>query len=113
MDEFVINGIVWRIEFVPPDSLLLYDRTNTHTVATTDPILHRVYISTTLGGDFLRRVLAHELGHCIMVSYNMLDYIRHMTKKEHWVEMEEWVCNFLADFSSLTQTLLDHILRRY
>lgn len=106
-----MNGIRWRVRRVQPESLLLIDRTSRRTVATTDPFTHQVYISTALGGDFLRRVLAHELGHCAMVSYRMLDNLHRMTKPECRVEMEEWACNFLADFYPEVQSIVNDILR--
>lgn len=108
---FTINSVVWTVEFVQPDSILLYDRTGHHTVATTDPYLHKVYLSIALSGDFLRRVLTHELGHCVMVSYGTLDYVNHMTKPEHRVEMEEYICNFLADYSPEVTAIVEHILQ--
>lgn len=111
-DRFELGGELWTIQTVNPTSLLLVDRTNNQTLATTDPYTRHVYISDELGGGMLRHVLAHELGHCIMVSYGMLDQLHRMTRPEHWVEMEEWVCNFLADFSPMVQTLLRDILGR-
>lgn len=111
MDTFLLNGRTWRVTFVNPNSLLLVDRRNSHTLATTDPYAHQVYISNALSGDLLRRVLAHELGHCVMVSYDMLPYLHKMTRKEYWVDMEEWVCNFLAEFSPIVHTILMDILR--
>lgn len=84
--------------FVDPRSDLLVDRTGTLTVATTDPNTRCVYISNALSGDLLNRVLIHELGHCVMISYNLLDDIHRMVYPEYWVEMEEWICNFIADY---------------
>lgn len=111
-DRFELGGELWTIQTVNPTSLLLVDRTNRQTLATTDPYTHHVYISTSLGGDVLRHVLAHELGHCIMVSYGMLDRLHQMTRPEYHILMEEWVCNFLADFSPMVQKILDDILGR-
>lgn len=95
--DFVMNGVHWSVRFVDPNSLLLVDRTNHKTVATTDPYTHHVYLSESLRGDFLKRVLTHELGHCAMVSYNMLGDVSRMAKPEQRINMEEWVCNFIAD----------------
>lgn len=108
--DFVMNGIHWTVRWVHPDSILLIDRTNHKTVATTDPYTHQVYLSETLRGDFLRRVLTHELGHCAMVSYNMLGDVAKMAKPEQRINMEEWVCNLISDHSReilfLSETLL-------
>lgn len=96
--DFVMNGIRWTVRFVHPDSILLIDRTNHKTVATTDPYTHQIYLSEGLRGDFLHRVLTHELGHCAMISYNMLGDVARMAKPEQRINMEEWVCNFIADY---------------
>ena len=98
MKSFILNGYLWRIEFVPAMSDMLVDRTGHLTVATTDPNTHTVYLSRDLHGDFLNRVLVHELGHCTMVSFGLLDDIHRMVKPEYWIEAEEWVCNFIADY---------------
>lgn len=98
-NSFVMGGIYWRVVMVPPDSVELIDRTGSLTVATTDPTNHTVYLAETLTGEFLAHVLIHELGHCAMVSFGLIDDLRRMVKPDYWVEMEEWVCNFLADYS--------------
>lgn len=77
---------------------MLVDRTGTRTVATTDPKTKCVYLSSTLQGDFLTQVLIHELGHCALVSFNLLDDIHKMVRPEYWIDAEEWVCNFIADY---------------
>lgn len=84
--------------FVDPSSDWLVDRTGNLTVATTDPHTRYIYLSTDLSGDFLNRVLIHELGHCVMISYDLLDDIHRMVYPEYWIEAEEWVCNFIADY---------------
>lgn len=98
MKSFIMNGILWRIVFVEPYSKELMDRLGHMTVATTDPNTHCVYLSSDLKGDFLNRVLVHELGHCAMVSFDLLDDIHRMVMPEYWIEAEEWVCNFIADY---------------
>ena len=98
MDSFYMNGYLWRVYFVDPNSDFLVDRTDTIRVATTDPVTHCIYVSNALEGDFLKKVLIHELGHCTMVSYHLMDDIHRMVKPEYWIEAEEWVCNFLADY---------------
>lgn len=77
---------------------MLYDRTGKLTVATTDPSSKIVYLSENLSGDMLMKVLIHELGHCVMVSFHLLDDIHRLVRPECWIEAEEWVCNFIAEF---------------
>lgn len=89
---------LWHVVFVHPDSDLLVDRTGVKTVATTDPMTRCIYLSGSLEGDFLNRVLIHELGHCVMISYNLLEDIHKMVKPQYWIEMEEWICNFIATY---------------
>lgn len=96
--SFELNGIIWSVETVDSDSPMLVDRTGKTTVATTDPTDYTVYLSKALQGPFLIKVLLHELGHCVMVSYDLLDYIHSSVYPEKWVEAEEWVCNFIADY---------------
>lgn len=95
---FIMGDILWRVVFVSPDSQELVDRTGHHTVATTDPSSHRVCLSNELRGSFLLRVLVHELGHCAMISYELISEIHRMVLPEHWIEAEEWCCNLLADY---------------
>lgn len=98
MKSFVLGGIFWRVVRVSPNSTMLIDRTGSHTVATTDPVTHTVYLSRELGGEFLTHVLIHELGHCAIISFGLQDAIHQMVRPEYWIEAEEWVCNFIADY---------------
>lgn len=98
MDTFMVNGEMWRVERVSADSSYLIDRTDTRTVATTDPKTMRVYISDRLHGSMYARVLIHEIGHCVMFSYGLIQELRAMVYPSMWVQAEEWVCNFLADY---------------
>lgn len=93
-----MNGYLWRVCFVDSDDPMLVDRTGTLTVGTTDPVTLRVYISRDLGGSMLTRVLIHELGHCAIFSFDLLDDIHRMVHPRYWLEAEELVCNFIADY---------------
>lgn len=98
MLSFEMNGYVWRVLFDSPYSPNLIDRTGKSCLATTDPVYKTVYLSNQLAGPRLRTVLIHELGHCAIVSYGLLDYIHSLLKPSKWIEGEEWICNFLADY---------------
>lgn len=98
MTSFIMNGDVWRIRFVDPSDQILIDRTNTRTVATTDPATFSVNLSNELGGDFLVRVLIHEISHCAIFSFGLVSDIRRMVKPRYWIDAEEWACNFIADY---------------
>lgn len=99
-DRFEMNGVTWAVRRVAPDDPVLVDRTGTLTVATTDPVTHEVCVDRTLRGEFLSRVLVHELGHCALFSYGLIDGLRRMVRPAYWDEAEEWVCNFLADYGT-------------
>ena len=98
MDGFTMNGYSWRVCYVDADDPMLVDRTGRVTVATTEPGTLTVYILRDLDGAFLSRVLIHELGHCAMFSFGLLDDIHQMVHPRYWLEVEEWVCNFIADY---------------
>lgn len=98
MNGFTMNGYSWRVCYVDADDPMLVDRTGRVTVATTDPGTLTVYILRDLDGAFLSRVLIHELGHCAMFSFGLLDDIHRMVHPRYWLEAEEWVCNFIADY---------------
>ena len=97
IDEFYMNGLHWRIRFVNPNSDILIDRTLSKTVAVTDPDTMTIYLSNKLSGEFLTRVVLHELSHAMMYSYHYLDKIHRYCKKRYWIEMEELIANLIAD----------------
>lgn len=98
---FWMNGYQWRIIQVHPFDSKLVDRTRTLRVATTDPSTMTVCISSQLRGTFKTRVIIHELGHCAIFSFNLFEDIHRMVRPEYWIEAEEWVCNFIADYGGV------------
>lgn len=111
MLRFDLNGETWYVIFVRQDDPRLIDRTHTARLGTTDPSRRAVYLSNTLNGVMLERVLVHELGHCMMVSYGLLNDIHQMVKERYWVDAEEWVCNILANYSRKLLGIAEDILR--
>lgn len=96
--------------FVPKFSSYLIDRTGKSRLATTDPRTKCIYLSERLQGDKLNQVLLHELGHAVMISFNLIDEIHAFTKPEYWLEAEEWICNFIADYGLQIFTASSKIL---
>ena len=80
MNSFYMNGYLWRVKFVPFDNPVLIDRSDTFRVATTHPARYCVYLSDELHGPFLLRVFAHELGHCALFSFGLLQDIHRMVE---------------------------------
>ena len=101
MYRFTMNGYLWRVCYVNPNDPMLVDRSGTLTVATTDPSTLCVYISNAIQGAFLYRVVIHELGHCAIYSFGLADDIHRMAYPEYWAEIEEWICNFIADYGQI------------
>lgn len=101
MNSFSINGYEWNVVYVDPGDYRLIDRTGVLTLATTDPSTNCVYISDALYGNHLRRVLIHEIGHCTLLSFHLDIQIRRMVHPEYWIECEEFICNFLADYGEV------------
>lgn len=74
MRPFVLNGDVWRPVLVDRDDPRLIDRTGTSRLATTDP--------STM---------------CVYLSNGLLDSLHAIIPEDTWVNVEEWVCNYLAN----------------
>jgi len=99
MDSFLVNGYLWRIKYVPSDSPFLVDRNGVLTVATTDPRELCVYLSNELSSGLKKRVIAHELGHVFCFSYHLLENIHRCCYPWKRIEMEELICNIIADYA--------------
>jgi hypothetical protein len=95
-----MNGVRWAVAFADPTDPVLVDRTGRRTVAVTDAASRTVYLSVELTPPFLYRVLVHELAHCAMLSYGILAELHAIVPYDRWIEAEEWVCNFIADYGA-------------
>lgn len=93
-----MNGDLWHVKTVDPYHPQLMDRTGKMCLATTNPVDYCVYLSDKLQGALFTRVLIHELGHCAIVSFDLADEIHQMVKPEYWIDAEEFICNFIADY---------------
>lgn len=98
MDSFYMNGVLWHVKSVNPNDPELMDRTGKMCLATTNPIHRCVYLSNKLQGSLFSRVLIHELGHCAIVSFDLTDEIHRLVDEEYWIDAEEFICNFIADY---------------
>ena len=96
IDEFYMNGLRWRVRFTYPTDPVLVDRTGTLTIGVTDSATMTIYLSNKLSGEFLTRVVLHELSHAMMYSYHYLDEIHRYCKKRYWIEMEELIANLIS-----------------
>ena len=101
MDSFYMNGVLWHVEVVSHNSPMLVDRTGNERLGTTDPELKTIFLSNQLTGETKSRVLIHELGHCVIFSFNLQYDIHKVVKEDYWIEAEEWLCNFIAGYGRL------------
>lgn len=95
---FTLNGVEWMVLTVKPDDARLIDRTRVLTLATTDPVTNTICVSSALRGTLKKRVLAHEMGHATCFSFGLLDDIHRCCYPWKRIEMEEFICNFVADY---------------
>lgn len=104
---FKINGYIWQILFVYRNNEKLRTSAGTYTVGACDRNDYTVYLSEDLQGEFLRKVLCHELCHCAIWSYGI-----ELTEQE-----EELLCDFVAtygrDIYALTDNIFGAISRMY
>ena len=112
MFPFVVNGEVWRVVRVAPDSPSLIDRTGKRTVATTDPQRHVVSISTDVQPPFIDRVLLHEVAHAVTISHGLLDVLRIAVPERFWVFVEEWAAQLVENHCIEAASLASQSLGR-
>lgn len=68
---FLINNIYWKLAFVSPDFPLLQRDNGEYTIGACDNLTRTIYISNTLQGQLLKKVLCHQITHAAMFSYNV------------------------------------------
>lgn len=73
------------------------DRTGTSRLATTDPSTMCICLSNGPRGLDLEVVSTHEVGHRAMYSYGLLDSLHAAIPEDTWVDVEEWVRDYLAN----------------
>lgn len=100
MDYFVINGIKWSIQYVSINNPKLFRSDGSRTVGMTDWNTCTVYLASNLRGQYLNRVLCHELCHCVCFSYGIRMNI----------QQEEFLANWVSLYGREVIELLDDLL---
>lgn len=100
---FEINGIDWEIEWCSPTDDNLRRSDGSMTVGMTDNRTKCIYLSDRLSGEFLRKVVSHELTHAFCFSYNVLMDI----------EQEEFMADWISRYGEELVYLLDDIMRSF
>ena len=58
---FTINGIVWNLRLVEPQSTMLMRSDNTYTFGMTDRNTQCIYISNRINGSFFDRAMSYAM----------------------------------------------------
>ena len=95
---------------VRSDDPALVDRTGQHRIATTDPSTRCIYLTDSLEGTLLETVLIHEIGHALLVSYNLLNMIHMAVLPDKWIDAEEWLCNFISTYGKEVLEIASNLL---
>ncbi len=98
---FQINNIWWQVVYVPPLSNSLLRSDLTRTVGVTDLSKGKIFISDALRGEFLRKVIIHEVCHAAMFSRGVSVSL----------EIEEMICDFIATHGDEVIGIADDIFR--
>lgn len=77
-DSVVINGVMWGVVRVPAGDPRLRDRTGTERLGTTDPYNRVICIRSDLTPPMLDRVVLHEVGHAVTLSWGIVAEMRSM-----------------------------------
>lgn len=68
---FTINGEQWRLLFVPVNHVALLKPNGEFAIGACDDYTKTIYLNRTLTGNYLKKVLCHEITHAAMFSYNV------------------------------------------
>ena len=98
---YQINGKTWYIRLAQSDSPMLMRSDGSYTVGMCDTKTQTVYISNLLQGNFLRKVLIHEVFHSAMCSYGI----------DMSVEQEELFCDLISTFGDEIIGIVDSIFK--
>ena len=97
MRPFVANGEAWRVVRVPAGDPRLVDRTLTERLAVTDPRRRCVFVRSDLTPPLLDKVLLHEIGHAITMSWGLLPRMRHEALRGDLIGLEEWAAQLIEN----------------
>lgn len=99
---FTINGMVWKVRFVPPNNSALIMPDGAKAAGMCDSNTRTLYIDRTIHGSYLKEVLSHEIVHAGLFAYGIeLDY-----------ETEEVVANIVAKYGREIIKLADSVFKK-
>lgn len=99
---FTVNSQTWKLAFVPANNKDLQRSDGTYTFGVTDNITKTVSIASGMSVYMTERVICHELTHVMCFSHDVSIPI----------DLEERLCNFMADYGKEIIYLLDDLLAK-
>jgi hypothetical protein len=103
---FIINGEQWRVLFVPENYVALLKLNGDFAVGACDDYAKTIYLSNLLSGDYLKKVLAHEVTHAAMFSYNVS---LSLTQEELSADL---MATFGEEIIDITNLIFDYLKRK-
>ncbi len=104
---FVINNEWWEAVLVPPLHPMLQKPDGEFTYGCCDSYTHTIYINNEIYGDFLKKVLCHELTHAAMVSYDVI------LSEEQEEVIADLIATYGREIIEMTNLLFSQIKGRY
>ena len=99
---FYIKNILWSIQFVPPYDDNLKKINGEYAAGACDASVNTIYINNTLKGDFLKKVICHEITHAAMFTYNVsLSY-----------QQEEILADIIATYGEEIITVINKVFKK-
>lgn len=95
-----VNDITWQVIFVNPTNEQLINNQGQYTFGMTDNNIKCVFLSNNLKGDFLYKVLCHELCHVYCFSYGI----------KMSIEDEERLSQFISEYGKSIISDTDYLL---
>lgn len=103
---FNINGEFWRVAYVPGNDYSLLKPDGTFAIGACDDYMKTIYLNRALQGDYLKKVLCHEITHAAMFSYNV----------SLSLPQEELLAELMATFGEeiidITNIIFDYLKRK-
>ena len=103
---FIINGEKWRVIFVDSRHPALLKPNGDFAIGACDDFSKTIYLSNNLSGDYLKRVLCHEITHAIMFSFNIE---MPLPQEELFAEL---TATFGEEIIKVANILFSHLLKR-
>ena len=103
---FIINGEQWKLLFVPKTHVALLKPNGEFAIGACDDFTKTIYLNNELSGNYLKKVLSHEITHAAMFSYNV--YLS-LAQEELLAEL---MSTFGDEIIDITNILFDYLKRK-